>query len=131
MKTEEENDQQDELLPEDRADGDNDRSEDTSNSDAAADNARETERIFEAARSTAPPRTLENEDPERITDDRDPRENVAGDDADRKIQQDDVRENELDDVDGISDADRDALTGSTNLPLSDLKKENSPGENEE
>ncbi|MBE7178412.1 MAG: hypothetical protein INR69_18570 [Mucilaginibacter polytrichastri] len=97
------------------ADNAEDRLMDSSNSDAAANNAREQERIEESRRTGGG--LIDPETAQRADDD-----DVAGEDADRKVRLDD----DTDAPESLSAADRDNLAGSTNLPLDELKKGENP-----
>lgn len=90
----------------------NDHLKDASSSNAAADNARELEQMNEAERAARPSYELEGDD-----------ENVAGEDADRKVRMDDEK---LESVEEMSGEDEETLSGSTNLSLDQLKKEHDP-----
>lgn len=89
---------------------------DASTSDAAAENARESERIQEAARAAVPAYEIDVEKFERDDEGRRNREKAEKEAHDRPLttegSQEEIEEN---------------LSGSTNLTLDQLKKERDPG----
>jgi len=88
--------------------GNDDRLQDASNSDAAAENARETERIREAARAATPAYELDDQN-----------QAAAGDRAGAGQQPPSTR--------GDAEAIEEDMSGTTNLTLDQLKKERDPG----
>jgi len=89
--------------------GNDDRLQDASNSDAAAENARESERIREASRAAVPSYQLD-EDSE-----------VTNEDREDAIEQDPLT------TQGSEDEIEENLSGTTNLTIEQLKKEGDPG----
>jgi len=87
-----------------------DRLQDASNSDAAAENARESERIQEAARAARP--SYELDDQNQGTSDDQRAENTAGQPPSTQGNADEIEED---------------MSGTTNLTLEQLKKERDPG----
>ena len=89
---------------------------DASTSDAAAGNARESERIQEASRAAVPAYQIDTEKLERDDEGRRDREKAEKEAHDRPLttegSQEEIEEN---------------LSGSTNLTLDQLKKERDPG----
>ena len=100
------------LRPE--ATGNDDRLQDASNSDAAAENARETERIKEASRAAVPSYQLD-EDPQEGQN--------KGAENHTKLNEDD----EPATTQGTEEEIEENLSGTTNLSLDQLKKERDPG----
>ena len=92
--------------------GNDDRLQDTSNSDAAADNARETERIQEAARAAVPSYELDDENQSSG-------QNQTGSESDANEQPPSTQ--------GSDEELEEDMSGTTNLTLEQLKKERDPG----
>jgi hypothetical protein len=91
--------------------GNDDRLQDASNSDAAAENAREAERIQEAARAASPSYELDDREEFATPDDESP---AYGDKQGTSTKG------------SVEDIEED-MSGTTNLTLEQLKKERDPG----
>ena len=89
---------------------------DASTSDAAAENARESERIQEAARAAVPAYELDVDKLERDDEGRHNRAKAAKETHDRPLT-----------TEGSKEEIEENLSGSTNLTLDQLKKERDPG----
>lgn len=92
--------------------GNDDRLQDTSNSDAAADNARETERIQEAARAAVPSFELDDQ-------------NETG--GQNETRSDSDANQQPPSTQGSDEELEEDMSGTTNLTLEQLKKERDPG----
>jgi hypothetical protein len=85
---------------------------DASQSDAAAENKRESERIQEASRAAVPAFQIDDEKLEKDAEGREEREAEAGRPLTTQGSEEEIEEN---------------FSGSTNLTLEQLKKERDPG----
>ena len=95
---------------------DDDRLRDASTSDAAAENARESERIQEAARAAVPAYQLDDDKLKQDDEGRATGENTKKGENERPLT-----------VQGSEEEIEENFSGSTNLTLDQLKKEGDPG----
>lgn len=94
--------------------GNDDRAQDASNSDAAANNARESERIQEASHAASPSNRVDAESGER---------EGGGSNSRGNLQENEIPAS----TQGTEEEIEENLSGSTNLSLDQLKKVRDPG----